>query len=195
MLKSNLEQDLLLKYPNIIGIDEVGRGPLAGPVVIAGYKLLYNTKINPGVNDSKKLSKVKRETLNNFLKEEGHYYISIISNDYIDEFGISSAIVKGINEIIINLKPKYTLIDGYFKEKFNTDYSMVVKGDQTHYSIASASIIAKVKRDEIMDEYSRIYPNYEFEKHVGYGTKKHIELIRSNGICEIHRKSFLKNYI
>jgi ribonuclease HII len=195
MLKSNLEQDLLLKYPNIIGIDEVGRGPLAGPVVIAGYKLLYNTKINPGVNDSKKLSKVKRETLNNFLKEEGHYYISIISNDYIDEFGISSAIVKGINEIIINLNPRYTLIDGYFKEKFDTDYSMVVKGDQTHYSIASASIIAKVKRDEIMDEYSRIYPNYEFEKHVGYGTKKHIELIRSNGICEIHRKSFLKNYI
>ncbi|MHB8443216.1 MAG: ribonuclease HII [Patescibacteria group bacterium] len=195
MLKSNLEQDLLLKYPNIIGIDEVGRGPLAGPVIMAGYKLLYNTKINPGVNDSKKLSKVKREVLNNFLKKEGSYYISIISNDYIDEFGISSAIVKGINEIIINLNPRYTLIDGYFKEKFDTDYSMVVKGDQTHYSIASASIIAKVKRDEIMDEYSRIYPNYEFEKNVGYGTKKHIELIRSNGICAIHRKSFLKNYI
>ena len=107
MLKSSLEQDLLLKYPNIIGIDEVGRGPLAGPVVIAGYKLSYNTKIHPQVNDSKKLSKVKRETLNNFLKEEGHYYISIISNDYIDEFGISSAIVKGINEIIINLNPRY----------------------------------------------------------------------------------------
>ena len=195
MLKSNLEQDLLLKYPNIIGIDEVGRGPLAGPVIMAGYKLLYNTKINPGVNDSKKLSKVKREVLNNFLKKEGSYYISIISNDYIDEFGISSAIVKGINEIIINLNPRYTLIDGYFKEKFDTDYSMVVKGDQNHYSIASASIIAKVKRDEIMDEYSRIYPNYEFEKNVGYGTKKHIELIRSNGICAIHRKSFLKNYI
>ena len=192
MLKSSLEQDLLLKYPNIIGIDEVGRGPLAGPVVIAGYKLSYNTKIHPQVNDSKKLSKVKRETLNNFLKEEEHYYISIISNDYIDEFGISSAIVKGINEIIINLNPRYTLIDGYFKEKFDTDYSMVVKGDQTHYSIAASSIIAKVKRDKIMEEYSKIYPNYEFEKHVGYGTKKHIELIRSNGICEIHRKSFLK---
>ncbi len=195
MLKSSLEQELLLKYPNIIGIDEVGRGPLAGPVVIAGYKLLSDTKVNPSINDSKKISKAKRELLSDFLKKEGSYHISIIPNDYIDEFGISNSIVKGINEIIINLDPKYTLIDGYFKEKFHTNYSMIVRGDSTHYSIAAASIIAKVERDKIMKEYSKIYPIYEFDKNVGYGTKKHIELIKENGICTIHRKSFLKNYI
>ena len=182
----------------IVGIDEVGRGPLAGPILACSVILKPNTKI-VGINDSKKLSKEKREYLFDEIKEVA-LYISIgqVSNQYIDEFNISIANFKAMELSLYNLgiKPDIALIDGLkVPNKFiNIEQLAITQGDSKSVSIAAASIVAKVTRDNIMKGYHEEYPFYNFISNSGYGSAEHISAIKKHGICPIHRKSFLKNF-
>ncbi len=204
-MKTNLNDQykLLNQYENeassngykfVLGIDEVGRGPLAGPVVIAGVVLDPQVDIL-GLYDSKKISELKREELSIKIKEMClHYEIVQIDATTIDNIGISNCIRRGVDEIIkrfINLKMvDYVLID-YMKIEVDLPHKILKKGDQISNSIAAASIIAKVYRDQQMKELVLKHPNYDFEKHKGYGTKKHIENIITYGVIKgIHRVSF-----
>lgn len=180
----------------VLGIDEAGRGPLAGPVVIAGVIMKKDSEI-VGVRDSKKITENQRNKLYNEILNEAMYYeIEIIEPDVIDEINILNATKRGTENIIKKLEDKAEIV---FLDALNNldtgslNYRSIVKGDDTSYSIACASIIAKVTRDNLMQGYSYIYPEYGFDKHKGYGTKKHYEAIFENGITKIHRKSFLKN--
>ncbi len=183
-------------YKCIAGVDEAGRGPLAGPVV-AGAVILPEGMIIEGVNDSKKLSEKKREKLYDEIKEKALAWgVGIIDNKVIDEINILEATRLAMHQAIENLqvKPGFIFIDA--EKKVNTNnipYLPIIKGDALSISIASASIIAKVTRDRMMREYDKIYPEYGFEKHKGYGTKAHMEAIRTFGKTPIHRDSFLKN--
>lgn len=185
-------------FKNICGIDEAGRGPLAGPVVIAGVIMPENSMIE-GVNDSKKVSEKKRELLYDKIVEEAiSYKISIIGQDIIDDINILNATKKGLTEVVggLEIRPNLILVDAL--ENINTKgipYESIIKGDAKCYSIAAASILAKVTRDRIMREWDLVYPQYSFAQHKGYGTAKHIEAIRQYGICPIHRKSFTKNFV
>jgi ribonuclease HII len=181
-------------YKSFIGIDEAGRGPLAGPVVIAGVYL-----INPNLenlNDSKKLTEKQRIKLFPIIKENSIFSISIITPGIIDEINILEATKKGMVEVAENiLKIKkdidVLLIDG--NQLINLDdieQMPIIKGDSLSKSIAAASILAKVTRDNIMIEYALKYPNYGFDKHKGYPTKEHIEAIEKYGVLDIHRKTF-----
>jgi len=180
-------------YKSFIGIDEAGRGPLAGPVVVAG---VYLTKDIFSLNDSKQLSEKKRRELFPLIKENSIYSISIISPEIIDEINILEATKKGMVEVAENiLKIKndieVLLIDGNQRINFDkTEQMPIVKGDSLSKSIAAASILAKVSRDDIMIEYAKKYPNYSFDKHKGYPTKLHIKEIEKYGVLEIHRKTF-----
>ena len=182
----------------IAGIDEAGRGPLAGPVVVASVILPKDSMIE-GVNDSKKISEKKREKIYEKILEEAiSYGIGIIYQDEIDQINILQATKKGLNMAIkqMNIKPEFILVDalnGIDTEKI--PYQSIIKGDAKCYSIAAASIIAKVTRDKIMKEWDKIYPEYGFAKHKGYGTAKHIEALKKIGPCSIHRKSFIKNFV
>lgn len=188
-------------YKYIAGVDEVGRGPLAGPIVAAAVILERNTLEDDfilGLNDSKKLSEKKREELAQIIKEKAvAYYISEISNKEIDTKGIAYA----NNQIFLNAcslistKPELVLSDGYLVKNIKIENKYVIKGDTKSASIAAASIIAKVYRDNLMKEYSKIYTQYKFESNMGYGSKEHIEAIKEHGICEIHRKSFLTRIV
>lgn len=185
-------------YLSIAGIDEAGRGPLAGPVVAAAV-ILPKGMIIEGVNDSKKVSEKKREKLYDEIIEKAvSWGVGIKDNNIIDEINILEATRLAMHEAIENLKikPDFIFIDA--EKKVNTNgipYLPIIKGDALSISIASASIIAKVTRDRMMREYDAIYPEYGFEKHKGYGTKAHIQAIRENGLTPIHRKSFLKKLI
>lgn len=185
-----------LKY--IAGIDEAGRGPLAGPVVVACVIMPENSFIE-GVNDSKKVSEKKREKLYEEITNEAiAWSVGIIDQTEIDEINILNATKKALTMAIQNLevKPERILVDAL--EHIDTcgiPYTSIIKGDAKNYSIAAASIIAKVTRDRIMYEWDEIYPDYGFAAHKGYGTAKHIQAIRENGICMLHRKSFVKNII
>ena len=185
-------------FKNICGIDEAGRGPLAGPVVVAGVIMPPDSMIE-GVNDSKKVSEKKRESLYDLIINEAiSYSIQIIGQDVIDEINILNATKQGVTKIAedIELKPDLIIIDAL--EHINTKgipYEAIIKGDAKCYSISAASILAKVTRDRIMREWDLIYPQYGFAKHKGYGTKKHMEAIKEYGLCPIHRKSFTKNII
>ena len=170
----------------ICGIDEAGRGPIAGPLVIAGCILLKDIK---GLTDSKKLSEKKREELFEIIKENSFYHIVFIDNETIDKKGLSFAIKYGLNEIKEKLKAKKYLFDG------NSNFGVkgietIIKGDLKIKEISAASILAKVSRDRFMIEIDKKYPEYNFKKHKGYITKEHIELIKKFGFCEIHRKSY-----
>jgi len=184
-------------FKNICGIDEAGRGPLAGPVVIASVIMPVDSMIE-GVNDSKKVSEKKREKLYDQIIEEAiSYGVAIIGQDEIDNINILNATKKGLTMSLkeLTVKPDLILVDAL--EHINTlgiPYEAIIKGDAKAYSIAAASIIAKVTRDRIMREWAEIYPEYGFEVHKGYGTAKHIAAIKENGICPIHRKSFTKNF-
>lgn len=182
------------------GIDEVGRGPLAGPITAAA--VILNTSdlddIILGINDSKKLSPKKREELSLIIKEKAvSYSIASLDNDEIDEKGISYC----NNMIFINaaagLKPhpEFILCDGYPIRGFYIKSKGIVKGDARSASIACASILAKVYRDNLMKRYSEMYPYYGFENNMGYGSKEHIDAIRKYGPCSIHRRCFLNNII
>lgn len=185
-----------MKY--VCGIDEAGRGPLAGPVVVASVILPENSMIE-GVNDSKKISESKREKLYDIILEEAiSYGIGIIYQDEIDEINILQATKKGLHEAVANMdvKPNVILVDALTGiDTLGIPYKSIIKGDAKSYSIGAASIIAKVTRDRIMREWDRIYPEYGFAGHKGYGTAKHIEAIKEYGLTPIHRRSFCKNFI
>jgi len=183
-----------VKY--IAGIDEVGRGPLAGPVVTACVVMPYDEMID-GVFDSKKISKKKREQLFTEIKEKAiSYSISLEDVDVIDEINILNATKKSMENSFCSLsvKPDLLLVDAVKLNICNNEMA-IIKGDATSYAIACASILAKVYRDRIMEEYAKTYPNYNFENNVGYGTKKHIEGIKNFGVTPIHRLSFLSKII
>ena len=194
-----IEKELYNKgIKNICGIDEAGRGPLAGPVVIAGVIMPKDSMIE-GVNDSKKVSEKKREVLyDEIVKEAISYSVAIIDHNMIDDINILNATKSGVTNVVeeIEIKPELIIIDAL--EKINTKgipYEPIVKGDAKCYSIAAASIIAKVTRDRIMREWDQVYPQYGFIQHKGYGTAKHIAAIKEYGLCPIHRKSFTKKFV
>lgn len=192
------EKEYLNKgYNNICGCDEAGRGPLAGPVVVASVIMPLDDIID-GIDDSKKLSEKKREELyDKIISKAKAFKVSIISEKIIDEINILNATKRGMEEAINNLsiKPDFALVDAVKGLKLNCEYLPLIKGDYLSYSIGCASILAKVTRDKLMKEMSKKYPNYEFDKHKGYGTKQHIELLKKYGKCEIHRDSFIKHFV
>ncbi len=177
----------------LAGADEAGRGPLAGPVVCAMVMFDKTPKIK-GLTDSKKTTERQREKLfREIIKKAKSYAISIVPNDLIDEINISASIRFGFKQCLINLEPKpeIILVDGNDKQIFETEYILVKKGDLYVKSISAASILAKVTRDYLMKGYySKKFPNYEFEKHLGYGTRKHREIIEKFGRSKIHRQTF-----
>lgn len=182
----------------VAGIDEAGRGPLAGPVVCAcAIMPLDEDKIIPGINDSKKLSPKKREELfEKIVKTAISYSIVEIDEKTIDSINILNATKLGMKKALETLDtvPSTVLIDAV-KIDTNIPQVNIIKGDALSYNIASASILAKVHRDRLMLEMAKKYPNYHFEKHKGYGTKEHIDLLKKYGKCEIHRDTFIKNFV
>jgi len=179
-------------FNNIAGIDEAGRGPLAGPVVAAAVILL--SKINiPELNDSKKLSPKKREELFPKIQEMSvAFSVAVIDQEVIDEINILQAARLAMKKAVETLKitPGLLLIDGNQKIDSNLNQWAIVKGDSRSLTIAAASVLAKVTRDRIMDDYHKLYPQYGFDRHKGYGTKLHRNLIQEHGPCPIHRKTF-----
>ena len=182
----------------ICGIDEAGRGPLAGPVVVAAVIMPKDSMIE-GVNDSKKVSEKKRELLYELITKEAiSYAVGIIEPKEIDRINILNATKEGLTTAIkmLDVKPDRILVDALQGiDTCRIPYTSIIKGDAKCYSIAAASIIAKVTRDRIMRQWDEIYPMYGFEKHKGYGTKMHIDAIKEYGICPLHRHSFIKNIV
>ena len=185
-----------IKY--IAGIDEAGRGPLAGPVVV-GCVILPKESFIEGINDSKKISEKRREVLYNKITEEAIAWgVGIIEQDEIDEINILNATKKALTIAVSNLKikPQHIIVDALQKiDTLGIPYTSIIKGDALSYSIAAASIIAKVTRDRIMYEWDKVYPQYGFSKHKGYGTANHIQAIKEYGPCLLHRNSFIKNFV
>ena len=185
-----------VKY--IAGIDEAGRGPLAGPVVV-GCVIMKPESFIEYVNDSKKVSEAKREMLYAKITDEAiSWSTGIVGEKEIDEINILNATKKALTMAIdkLEVKPDVILIDALDKiDTRGIKYISVIKGDAKIYSISAASIIAKVTRDRIMREYDEVYPNYGFGTHKGYGTAKHIQAIKEYGLCSLHRKSFTKNFM
>lgn len=185
-------------YKLVCGVDEAGRGPLAGPVCAAAVILPDNCEIE-GLNDSKKISEKKRESLFDIIKEKAvAYSIAYGSLEEIEEYNILETTYLAMNRAIegLNTKADFALIDGNRVPKgIKIPCETVVKGDSKSCSIAAASILAKVTRDRLMLEYDKKYPQYLFAQHKGYGTKAHYEAIKQHGVCEIHRLSFLKNVL
>ena len=185
-------------YKYICGIDEAGRGPLAGPVVVASVIMPENSMIE-GVNDSKKVSEKKREKLYDLILEEAiSYGVGIIGQDEIDEINILNATKKGLTTSLKELtqKPDLIIVDALTHiDTLGIPYESIIKGDAKCYSISAASIIAKVTRDRIMREWDKIYPQYGFAQHKGYGTSAHINAIKEYGPCPLHRKTFIKHFL
>ncbi|AND85059.1 ribonuclease HII [Clostridium tyrobutyricum] len=186
----------------IAGVDEVGRGPLAGPIAAGAVVFNMNYKdqkeLVMGIKDSKKLSAKKREEISDVIKSKAvTYNISIINNDEIDKKGIAWCNNEVLKRAVRGLKVPvdFVLSDGYAVNNLDIDNEFIVKGDSKSASIAAGSIIAKVYRDNLMKEYHKVYPQYNFLSNSGYGTKEHIDAIKKYGICKLHRLSFLKNII
>ncbi len=194
----NLEYErkyLALGKTLIAGVDEVGRGPLAGPVVCASVIMPLDDLIE-GVTDSKKLTEKKREELAKIIKDKAvACSICEIWQDEIDKINILEAVKKCMTEAVKNLsvKPDITLVDGV-DTGLKLDAEYVIKGDLKSYTIGCASIVAKVYRDNLMKDFAKEFPEYGFEKHKGYGTKTHIEKIKEIGPCKLHRRTFIKNF-
>ena len=181
-------------YSVICGVDEAGRGPLAGPVCAAAVILPDHIEI-PGLNDSKKLTDKKRRELFPVIKECAiSYGIAFADEKEIDELNILQATFLAMERAInaLNVKPDFALIDGNRKKEFGVPVETVIKGDSLSASIAAASILAKVTRDDYMLEMAKMYPQYGFEVHKGYGTKAHYSALADNGPCPIHRMTFLR---
>ncbi|MDF1545658.1 MAG: ribonuclease HII [bacterium] len=191
---SHLELMLVDKgYQHVCGVDEVGRGPLAGPVVAAAVILPYDCELE-GLDDSKKLSSRKREKLfEKIVEADLPCAIGIIDNESIDKMNILRASLMAMRKAVMDLKkaPSVVLVDGN-QPIPNLEYPQfsIVRGDAQCRSIAAASIIAKVTRDRIMENYQALYPSFSFSKHKGYPTAEHLEELREHGPCEIHRRSF-----
>ena len=184
-------------YDYVCGIDEAGRGPLAGPVYAACVILPKDCVIN-GINDSKKLSEKKREQLfDEIIEKAVAYNIASVDEKIIDEINILNATHLAMNNALegMKIKPDFALIDGNSMKNMTTPHQTIVKGDAKSISIAAASILAKVARDRYITEISPKYPEYEFAKHKGYGTKLHTDLLKQYGSCEIHRRTFLKKIL
>ncbi len=180
----------------IAGIDEVGRGPLAGPVVTACVVMPYDEMLD-GVFDSKKVTKRNRELLyDKILSKATSVTIALRNQDVIDKINILEATKECMKECFLTckVKPDLLLVDAV-KLNVCANEKSIIKGDATSYAIACASIVAKVYRDRLMEDYAKLYPEYDFASNVGYGTKKHTEAIRTHGVTPIHRLSFLKNII
>ena len=189
------EKEALAKgYKSVCGVDEAGRGPLAGPVCAAAV-ILPEGVIIDGVNDSKKLSEKKRESLFDVIREQAlSYSIAYATVDETEEINILNATMLAMRRAIdgLDIKADYAMIDGNKIPPLDIDAECIVKGDAKSMSIACASILAKVSRDRLLYKYAEEYPMYGFDKHKGYGTKVHREAILKYGPCPYHRKSFLK---
>ena len=180
-------------YRAVCGVDEAGRGPLAGPVCAAAVILPPNTIID-GVNDSKKLSEKKREVLFDVIKETAvSYCIAYASVEEIESVNILNATMLAMKRAVegLDVKADYAMIDGNRMPSLDIDGETIVKGDAKSMSIACASILAKVSRDRLLYEYAKEYPQYQFDKHKGYGTAAHREALIKYGPCPYHRMSFL----
>ena len=183
-------------YRYICGVDEVGRGPLAGPVVCAAVIMPFENLIE-GVDDSKKLSAKKREALSSLILQRAvACNICLIEPQIIDEINILEATKLCMKHAVegLKVKPDFVLTDGNMTLDIDIPQSSIIKGDSLSYSIGAASIVAKVYRDALMDEYDKLYPEYAFAKNKGYGTKVHIEAIKDNGLSPVHRRSFTKKW-
>ena len=181
----------------VAGIDEAGRGPLAGPVVAAAV-ILPKDIFLPFLNDSKKVTEKRRDVLFDQIKQEAIAYgIGIASNAIIDEINILQATYEAMREAIskLNKTPDILLVDAVHIPDINIKQVGIVKGDAKSVNIAAASILAKVTRDRLMLEYDKIYPEYGFASNKGYGTAKHIEALKAYGACDIHRRSFIGNFV
>lgn len=194
-----LEKKLWNKgFKYVVGIDEAGRGPLAGPVCAGAVLIGEETQLHPFVRDSKKMTEKRREEVFEYIKEQSLAYgIAMIEAEVIDELGIQEAVKMAMEEALrqieekIQQKADYLIVDGTNVSTISGYHMEKIKaGDLKHYSISAASILAKVTRDRYMREIAKEYPNYCFEKHVGYGTKLHMENLIKYGPCSIHRKSF-----
>lgn len=191
-------------YRYIVGVDEVGRGPLAGPVVCAAVVMpLSAADLVVGVDDSKKLSEKKRKQLAEEIKKKAIAYTMVeVSEKIIDEINILEATKLGMKQAVetlvlpkeLNAKPEIVLTDGNMTIDIALPQRSVIHGDALSYSIGAASIIAKVYRDDLMDEFAKEYPMYAFEKNKGYGTAAHIQGIKEYGLCPIHRRTFTKKF-
>ena len=182
-------------YKLIAGIDEVGRGPLAGPVVAAAVIFAEGIVI-PGVNDSKKLSEAKREFLYDEIKAKALAIgVGMADVELIDEINILNATYAAMKRAIeaLSMQPDFILLDAVTLKDVEIPQRGIIKGDTLSHSIAAASIIAKVERDRLISAYDSQYPEYKFSKHKGYGTKEHMDCIRKLGLLPIHRRSFTKN--
>jgi len=195
--KLKYERELLSRgYKYICGVDEVGRGPLAGPVVCAAVIMPFDDIIE-GVDDSKKLSAKKREELASLIEKKAvALNICLVEPEKIDEINILEATKLCMKNAVegLKIKPDFVITDGNMKLDIDMEQASIVKGDALSYTIGSASIAAKVYRDKLMDGYAEIYPQYGFEKHKGYGTSAHIDAIKTNGLCPVHRRSFTKKW-
>ena len=184
-------------YIVVCGIDEAGRGPLAGPVYAAAVILPLGLEID-GLNDSKKISEKKREQLFDVICERAiDYSIGVATEKEIDEINILNATFLAMHRAVegLKIKPDYALIDGNQYPKTGIKEETIVKGDGKCISVAAASIVAKVSRDRFMLEIDKEYPEYQFSKHKGYGTKLHYEMIEKYGVSKVHRRSFLKKIL
>ena len=182
----------LNKY--VLGIDEAGRGPLAGPLVVAGvvFEIGYE---NPAIYDSKSLSEKKREELFDIIQEDAlDFEIKIVTEEEIDKYNIYRAAQRAMTEIANDLACDFVITDA-MPLAIDKEMVSLVKGDQKSISVAAGSILAKVTRDRIMRQWDEVYPQYGFTSHKGYGTAKHIQAIKEYGLCPIHRRTFTKNFI
>ena len=197
MDKLKYEKELVEKgYKYICGVDEVGRGPLAGPVVCAAV-IMPLDDIVEGVDDSKKLTAKKRETLAELIQKKAvACNICRVEPEVIDEINILEATKLCMKNAVegLKVKPDFVITDGNMTLDISIPQASIIKGDALSYSIGSASIVAKVHRDNLMDEYAEIYPEYGFEKHKGYGTAVHINAIKEHGLSPVHRRSFTKKW-
>lgn len=192
-IENSLYSDTVL---TICGVDEAGRGPLAGPVCAAAVILPKDHQI-PGLTDSKKLSDKKRRELYPIIKEQAIAYgIAFATEQEIDELNILQATFLAMQRAIdqLGLRPDLALIDGNREKDFGVPVKTVIKGDSLSANIAAASVLAKVTRDDLMDEMAKTYPGYGFEIHKGYGTKAHYQALRELGASPVHRMSFLKKF-
>ncbi len=194
MVSDELERQLVSQgFCFVAGLDEVGRGCLAGPVVAAACILDPSKPLPKGLNDSKKLSAKEREKLaGEIIKTSVAYSIAQVEAEEIDKINILQATKKAMKMAVEKLRPApdFLLIDALTLESVKIPQKSIIRGDSTFASIAAASIIAKVYRDDLMKKLDKIYPVYGFAKHVGYGTKMHLEALRKYGPCPLHRRSF-----